>query len=1026
MKTSTFRKSKLATSLSLVLGATIASPGFAEETKSEQQIEVIEVTGMRSSIKESTRLKRDATGVVDAISAEDIGKFPDTNLAESLQRITGVSIDRSNGEGSRVTVRGFGPQYNMVTLNGRAMPATELPFGGGRANNRAYDFQNLSSDAVKSVEVYKTGRADIATGGIGASININTAKPLDKPGLHASIGGKALFDTSVRDGVRDLNDKVTPELSGLISWTDEEEVFGASFTGSFSERHSSQTGAEVNAWRNRTFSDLDGDGDPDINREVEEAYVEGGVTYPATVYSNLPAEGTAIQLPSDIAYRLEDTQRERTNAQLTLQYRPMDNLTATLDYTYTELTQEKQISDISGWYDSFLGEVTFTSGLNPTPELYFENRNQSAPRDIALKQIARNIKTEDKSIGINLDWDVNDYFNLTLDYHDSKSESLPTEKFGNDLTVGIGSNVHAGIGARYLSSGLPVQLANFDDCDPRPSTQTGNGYNCNGVLDINDLGTTMLQTVWNENTNDIQQLRIDGSYEFDEGSIDFGIESRDMKNHTIRSHTGNQAMGGWGASNAGELPTAFLDPIDFNDSLDDYKLPSEAWTQGFRGDAKEILYWADTQYDLVTDKNPNNEVDLVIEEEIFAAYFQINLNGELGGMPYHVSAGLRHESTDSTSTSASAIPLRVRWTSNNDTLVDLSDEVSPRSVKNEYDHLLPSFDFDLNIKDDLKARFSYSKTIARPQYQQLSSAVAITGGPAEPTVLDPTATGGASSNNPNLVPLESDNLDLSLEWYFEETSYVSVGYFEKRVDNFVGSGPIRENYFDLRDASNGPRAQQAINDLANIYGITSPTNTDLFSMVAANQLGEALYANGHTDNWYEENVDVLPNSDDPQMIFLSQSPVNNNEAKIDGFELAVQHFLSDTGFGLQANYTIVNGDVKFDLASTETQFALLGLSDSANLVLMYEKDDLSARIAYNWRDDFLNDAAIDDSEPEFVEAYSQIDLSVSYQLTKELSLSFAGINVTGEDARRHGRTKNALINAYESEARYEFGARYTF
>ena len=174
------RKTKIATSLSLILSASISLPLLAQE-EANQDVEVIQVTGFKSSIKESTRLKRDAAGVVDAISAEDIGKFPDTNLAESLQRITGVSIDRSNGEGSKVTVRGFGPDYNMVTLNGRTMPAASLPAGGGTPNSRAFDFANLASDSVKSVEVYKTGKASIASGGIGATININTARPLDNP-----------------------------------------------------------------------------------------------------------------------------------------------------------------------------------------------------------------------------------------------------------------------------------------------------------------------------------------------------------------------------------------------------------------------------------------------------------------------------------------------------------------------------------------------------------------------------------------------------------------------------------------------------------------------------------------------------------------------------------------------------------------------------------------------------------------------------------------------------------------------------
>jgi len=135
-------------------------------------------------------------------------------------------------------------------------------------------------------------------------------------------------------------------------------------------------------------------------------------------------------------------------------------------------------------------------------------------------------------------------------------------------------------------------------------------------------------------------------------------------------------------------------------------------------------------------------------------------------------------------------------------------------IKNTYDHLLPSLDFDIDLQEDLKARFSYSKTIARPSYGQLNSAAQVQGGPPAPTILGGGLPGGASSGNPNLIPLESDNYDFSLEWYFADTSYVSAGYFEKRVNNFVGSEPVTQNFFGLRDPSAGPRAQQAIDDLS--------------------------------------------------------------------------------------------------------------------------------------------------------------------------------------------------------------------
>ncbi len=162
-----------------------AQPVMAQVTAADEAPaeEEIVVTGIRASLIKSLSLKRDTLGVVDGISAEDIGKFPDTNLAESLQRITGVSIDRNIGEGSRVTVRGFGPDFNLVLLNGRQMPASGLGSCCEAPASRSFDFANLASEGVAGLQVYKSGRATLQTGGIGSVINIQTPRPLDRPGF---------------------------------------------------------------------------------------------------------------------------------------------------------------------------------------------------------------------------------------------------------------------------------------------------------------------------------------------------------------------------------------------------------------------------------------------------------------------------------------------------------------------------------------------------------------------------------------------------------------------------------------------------------------------------------------------------------------------------------------------------------------------------------------------------------------------------------------------------------------------------
>ena len=993
MKYNKFNKTKLATSLSLILSAVSVSPlSYAYEETKADEVEVIQVTGIRSSIKESTRLKRDASGVVDAISAEDIGKFPDTNLAESLQRITGVSIDRSNGEGSKVTVRGFGPDFNMVTLNGRTMPGADL----GDNSSRAFDFANLSSDAIKSVSVYKTGRADIATGGIGGVIDIITAKPLDNPGLQASFGAKALHDTTNRVG-----SDVTPELSGLLSWTDENEIFGASITANFSKRDSSSAGAFVNQWRTDVYDDISS-----IPLQQDSTPV---------VLTNAPTEGQIFSLPSDLRYFVQDNERERTNAQVTLQYRPVENLTATLDYTYSKQDIHANRAEQSIWMDTYNSSATFDDETATTPINYNQERREQAPRDLGLAQQELNQVNENKSIGLNLVYEVNDQFTLTFDGHSSSAESSPGAEYGSWVNAGLGANVALAQGVNF-NNGLPELLMTFDDCS------ASRGLNCNMQLDNGDIGTSILDKTRASQETDIDQVRLSGLYEFDEGSIEFGIESRSMESHALQSDT-RHTMGNWGIENPGELPEDFLTLVNIPSLIDGYDT-SNVYSDGVTGSASEIGAWAGEEYGFDFLSHDDYSTNRKIKEDVTEAFFQLELSGELGGMPYNLNAGLRYSTTDVTSIDNISLPSSVRWEGNNDFNVITGSVMENFSGSSSYDHLLPSFDFDLEVIENVKTRFSYSKTIARPRFDQLSAAPGGVSGPSGPTIITGTQLATASSGDPSLVPLESDNIDLSVEWYFEDTSYVSIGLYDKRVNNFTGRQPVTENVYGLRDATSGPRALAAQAELETL-GL-QVTDTNLFSMVAAMENGVAF--DSLTAEQFEQAYDIEPNSDDPLMDFTVSKYVNNQEANIYGMEFAVQHFFGDTGFGFQANYTTVNGDIAFDVNGdpSVTQFALVGLSDTANLVLMYENDDFQARIAYNWRDKFLNNQAQYINEPAYTEDYSQIDFNVAYQVNEELSVFVEGINITDENSRTHGRTSVQLWRVEDLGARFALGARYTF
>lgn len=1066
-----FKQNKLSTAIVAVLATVGASQAMAQDAPA---VEEVVVTGMRASVQAAMDIKRDAAGVVDAISAEDIGKFPDTNLAESLQRITGVSIDRTNGEGSRVTVRGFGPDNNMVTLNGRNMPGGSTYAGSSGADgasrggsSRAFDFANLASEAVAGVEVYKTGKAAISTGGIGATIDIKTTRPLDNPGLKGSVGVKGVMDTTNRTG-----SDMTPELSGLISWSDDSDKFGVSLSASLQERDSGYTGATVNGWNIGTWGE-------------DDLYTLGDDYMDNELFINPPKEGEMYARPNDIRYAFSDSSRTRTNAQLTLQFAPTDAITTTLDYTFAENELEEQRGEVTNWVQNggFLTAVEFDNSTIRTPILITEDyrgRTDANPdaegwKDIGFSQQFRSQTNTLDSLGFNLEWEITDQFALAFDIHDSTMESMPTGPGrSGELDVGIGAPIKQGKTLRWGSSGVPswtyvVPDADYDndyaldDCahaDANPGKEFVT--NCNQILDQGDLSSTVLR-VWSaEQVTDVTQFKLDGVWEFDDGRFDFGVESRAMSsNTTTYNGNNNQVLGGWGADNPGEFPEGMIESFNITGEFDDYNTGTTP-AMGFRADARELAdylvnspqYAALLPYigventDVVSDEGVvtlrNGSSSSTIEEDTAAAYFQVALEGEIGGLPYNLLTGIRYEHTDLTSTAGVPPVSHLQWQSDNDFSVVSVPGATATIVENSYDNLLPSLDFDISFTDDVKGRFSFGQTIARPPLGNLNAA--ITGVGLDGSTMN-SAVPNATGADPTLEPLQSTNFDISVEWYFAESSYVSAGLWEKRVQNFVGleqlDTPLGTEESNIQDQTAGPRAQLAKAELE-ARGFTADNN-NLFTMMVILDNPDN-YPNGADDydntpaqaQLLGENCvttatpgitcNIVPIANDPDMVFQVELPVNK-DAKIHGMELAVQHFFGDTGIGVMANYTFVGGDINYSDESDPTvpQFALLGLSDTANLVLMYENHGVQARLAYNWRDEYLGRTNAGNSiNPGYTEAYSQLDLNVSYEWDMGIAVFFEGINITGEDRREHGRNDTMLWGLEDLGARYQLGARYSF
>ncbi|MCR6686456.1 TonB-dependent receptor [Pseudoxanthomonas sp.] len=1028
----------------IVGGMVIINPAFAQDAQTSTEatnLDTVVVSGLRQSLNQAMNIKRDSAGVVDAISAEDIGKFPDTNLAESLQRITGISIERRDGEGAQITARGFGPQFNLVTLNGRQVPGADafgasgqVPIGGVDAGTRAFNFAQLASEAISGIEVYKTGQAHVPSGGIGATINILTDRPFNHRGgeVVASAGVKAVSDDSQLFG-----SDITPEVSGVFSYASPDKVWGIGLSASYQKRHGGSVQATENNWNIARWNG------------------GAGVLRPGGTIVNAPEIGQLYALPNDIRYAFADFQRERTNGQAVLQFAPTDAITLTLDYTYAN----NEIQEDRGEQTQWLQQGSFT-------HLEFDGNEVATPvylreivetKDFGYEQQRNMQRYTLDSIGFNADWQVSDRFRLAFDAHNTTSESRPNDPVtggsatyfsvaGTNNCTGSAYCGGAWSQEMYFNSGLPIAARSWYPSMADAAAGT------NGVLNpafpVEQIGSQVLRVNAVRQETEVKQARLDGILDFDEGRFQFGVDS--SKVSMIRRQAAEQynTLGDWSAANTGNEPGLYplLQATNYVGLFDDFS-GAGAPTSGWRGNATAGGLWAVDAYGANFSVNPILAADNRIEEKTNSAYMQLDLDGTLGGLSTHTRFGIRYEKTDLVSTSAVAVPQALVWTSNNDSRIDRTSDTLPFSEKHSYSYILPNLDFSIDLTADLKARASVSQSIARAPYGNLYA------GPGPNTftgsvLVNETYRATGTANTPTLDPIESDNLDLALEWYFADASYVSLTYWNKRVDNFIGNTVVRESLYGLTDPTSGPDAQAAMAFLQSGACTAQVTaagndpssactsdNTALFTALAmyrnaAATGGLAAYNGSGAQALAMENAyDLAGEADDPLYMFNVARPINQESSKLHGWEIGGQYFFGETGFGVYANYTIVDGDVGIDNAGDPgvDQFALLGLSDTANLMLMYEKYGWSARLAWNWRDEYLILSNQGGSRnPYYVEDYDQIDLSVSYAFNDKWSVGVEAINLTGEDVRWHARDVKQIVRLLDQSPRYTLGVRYKF
>ncbi|MGN6375574.1 MAG: TonB-dependent receptor [Sphingomonas sp.] len=933
-------------------------------TAQNQPADII-VTGIIGSLQRNLDAKREAPGVVDVISSEDIGKFPDSNVAASLQRLPGVSIQRNGprGEATGITVRGFGGDFNTTLVDGRRLSTAT----GGRS----IDFSTVGSEFIGSLAVLKTPDVSLTSSSIGATLNIAYPKPMDRPGLHVAA--------SAAGSLQGYAGKITPVAGALISDTFAHDTLGI-LADLIYTRHDTQTNnVYVHGWPGGHYAPCQLEGSTAATCSPTSDPNAGAWADPAnrqTVVGWFEQQYGAQQ-----SY----TRDERVDARLALQWRPADNLLFTVDDNYSNQKIKTDTFGYGIWFNqgSLRNVVLDKNGTTTDFTQAGSQTDFTAATDRTYQRT--------NQVGLNVKWDVGEHFHLEADGAYAKSELDPDGRYSTtDADVGYGYSIGPTAGLRIEG----------DSTDHLP---VFHGYGPNGDAsrwsDTSIIGSHVTVNQAPRNTDTLKQARLAAEWKQDDLTLKLGGSYLEDSFHFQMSDTFTnnfwQAYAGYGpASGTGggvALPSSlFLGKVSTNNFIPGYSgaLPPDlirispeqyqAYLEGL-GDpyAKNIPgfnYPTDTTNGL---NNYHGQLSVklnpssiqFITEKTWAAYLKANFETDIGGMRFHFDAGAREEVTHVTSTGVGQVPTGITASQTDKTLltVAFSPDVQNISTSTDYAYLLPSIDMKLDLTDRLDIRFDASRTLTRPALNLLNPVLSI---PSGERVGALTASGG----NPSLKPYLADNFDLAAEWFYASNSYASIDFFLKNVSNFIVQGTQRQTIDGLVDPSTGALAQ-----------------------------------------------------------FSVSQRINGPNATVRGVEIAWQQVFGQSGFGFNANATFVDTNKPYDPTDiSQSGFAVTGLANSANFVGFYDKNGLEARVAVNWRDEYLlqfgqvqNTGAFG-SEPTFVNANTQVDFSTSYQLTKDVNVFFDANNIFNAVQSTHGRFKNQLLDVYGYGRRITAGVRFHF
>ncbi|MXP26242.1 TonB-dependent receptor [Altererythrobacter indicus] len=919
----------------------------------------IVVVGIRGSLQRNLDAKRAAPGVVDVISSEDIGKFPDNNVAASLQRLPGISISRNGprGEATGVTVRGFGGDFNTTLVDGRRLSTAT----GGRS----IDFSTVGSDFLGSLTVLKTPDVMLTSSSIGATINIEYPKPFDRPGLQLAA--------SASGSIQDKAGKVVPTGGLLFSNTFADDTFGILVDAIYTRRDTQTNNVFNHGFPGGRYApcQLAGSTATSCNPVNPETNPDAADSDKQTVVGFFSQQYGAQQLYS---------RDERVDGRIALQWRPSDAVEITLDNNYSNQKIRGDSVGVGIWFNQG-GLRNVVLDENGTTVDFTQSGSQTDFTAETTQSYQRTNMT-----GLNIKWDVSDNFKVEADGAYSQSWLNPDGRLSN-----IGADVGYGFA---IGPALGVAI-NGDSSDAIPQLHDyGPNGNAADWANPDFIGSHVTVNQAQKNKDTVKQARLAATWEQEGLTLRFGgsyLEDH-YKFQASNTFTNNfwQAYSGYGPASGTSGGVAI--PADLFKGT----ISTDGFIPGFSGSLPPVLLdftAQDYQAFLTALGNPQAQnipgygygccngdftgtFDVAIDpgsvrdiqEKTWALYMRANFETEIADMPFYFNAGLRQEVTHLSSTGIGRLPIGLTRSDTDPTLLTVAfSESQDVTTKSDYSYLLPSVDMKLLLSDSLHLRFDASRTLTRPGLDLLSPALNIGSGQRVGAL---TADGG----NPNLKPYLADNFDFAVEWYYQPNSYASANVFIKNVSNFVVQGTQRQTINDVIDPSTGQPAQ-----------------------------------------------------------FTVSQRVNGPDATVKGIELAWQHVFGDSGFGFNANATFVETNKPYDPDDiSQSGFAVTGLANSANFVGFFDKYGFQARVAVNWRDEYLSafgqlqNTSAFGAEPTFVDANTQVDVTTSYQLTEGISV-FADVqNVTNATQSTHGRYSNQLLDVYAYGRRYSAGVRARF